>query len=81
MDLFDPSTSHRTAIKVAKTIRQLVDILAPLQNNNDEQFILVEGLSGIGKTFLLNEMSYVLIVEVASTFCINYLMLYVRSLR
>ena len=53
LDLLDPSTSHRTA----KTIRQLVDILAPLQNCNDAQFILVEGLPGVGKTFSLNEMS------------------------
>ena len=38
--------------------KQLLDILAPLEESNDPQFILIEGLPGIGKTFLLQEISY-----------------------
>ena len=35
--------------------KQLEDILSP---SNDAQFILVEGLPGIGKTLLLQEIAY-----------------------
>jgi len=41
-----------------KTTKQLVDILAPLQENDNAQFILVEGLPGIGKSSLLQEIAY-----------------------
>ena len=54
----DSHGSLREALDVSKMTKQLVDILAPLQDNNDPQFILVEGLPGIGKTMLLKEISY-----------------------
>ena len=38
--------------------KQLVDILAPLEDSNNPQFVLVEGLPGIGKSMLLQEISY-----------------------
>ena len=48
----------REAINHSKTTKQLVDILAPLQDSDDAQFILVEGLPGIGKSLLLQEIAY-----------------------
>jgi len=56
-----PQDSHqslREAVDNSKTTKQLVDILAPLQESDDVQFILVEGLPGIGKTSLLKEIAY-----------------------
>ena len=48
----------REALDYSKTTKQLVDILAPLQDSDDAQFILIEGLPGIGKSLLLQEMAY-----------------------
>ena len=42
----------------SKTTKHLVDILAPLQESDNAQFILVEGLPGIGKSLLLQEIAY-----------------------
>jgi len=56
-----PQDSHqslREALHNSKTTKQLVDILAPLQQSDDPQFILVEGLPGIGKSLLLQEITY-----------------------
>ena len=57
-----PQDSHqslREALDNSKTTKQLVDILAPLQESDDDtQFILVEGLPGIGKSLLLQEIAY-----------------------
>ena len=53
--------SHETLTEVpdaTKTTYELIDILAPLKKSNDPQFILVEGLPGIGKSALLQEISY-----------------------
>ena len=52
------SYQQREALDNSKTTKQLVDILAPLQYSDDAQFILVEGLPGIGKSLLLQEMAY-----------------------
>ena len=46
------------ALDSSKTTKQLDDILAPLQDSEDAQFILVEGLPGIGKSSLLQEIAY-----------------------
>ena len=54
----DSHQSLREALSDSKTTKQLVDILAPLQDSDDAQFILVEGLPGIGKSLLLQEMAY-----------------------
>jgi len=56
-----PKDSHqplREVISNSKTTKQLIDILAPLQESEDAQFVLVEGLPGIGKTLLLQEIAY-----------------------
>ena len=42
----------------SKMTKQLVDVLAPLQDSDVVQFILVEGLPGIGKSLLLQEIAY-----------------------
>jgi len=48
----------REALDNSKTTKQLVDILAPLQESDDPHFILIEGLPGIGKSLLLQEIAY-----------------------
>ena len=48
-----PQDNHHS-----KTTKQVADILAPLQDSDNAQFILVEGLPGIGKTLLLNKIAY-----------------------
>ena len=50
--------SLREVLDASKMTKQLVDILAPLEQDNNPQFILVEGLPGIGKSILLQEISY-----------------------
>ena len=54
----DSHESLREVLDVSKMTKQLLDILAPLQENNDPQLILIEGMPGIGKTMLLKEISY-----------------------
>ena len=54
----DSHQSQREALDNSKTTKQLVDILAPLQQSDNAQFILVEGLPGIGKSLLLQEIAY-----------------------
>jgi len=56
-----PQDSHqslRKALENSKTTKRLVDILAPLQESENPQFILVEGLPGVGKSLLLQEIAY-----------------------
>ena len=56
-----PQDSHqslREALDNSKTTKQLVDILAPLQDSDDAHLILVEGLPGIGKSSLMQEIAY-----------------------
>ena len=56
-----PPGSHqslRGALDNSKTTKQLVNILAPLQDSDNVQFILVEGLPGIGKSLFLQEIAY-----------------------
>ena len=54
----DSQQSLREALDNSKTTKQLVDILAPLQDSDDAHLILVEGLPGIGKSLLLQEIAY-----------------------
>jgi len=54
----DSHQSQRELLNNSKTTKQLVDILAPLQESGKAQFILVEGLPGIGKSLLLQEIAY-----------------------
>jgi len=56
-----PQDSHQSlkeALHNSKTTKQLVDILAPLQDSDGSQLILVEGLPGIGKSLLMGEIAY-----------------------
>ena len=56
-----PQESHQSLTKAldnSKTTKQLVDILAPLQESGNAQLILVEGMPGIGKSVLLQEIAY-----------------------
>jgi len=54
----DSCQSLRETLNNSNTTKQLDDILAPLQESDGEQFILVEGLPGIGKSLLLQEIAY-----------------------
>ena len=49
--------SLKEALDASKMTKQLIDILAPLQESNSPQFVF-EGLPGIGKSLLLQEISY-----------------------
>ena len=48
--MFDTSRSSAT--------KEIDEILAPLEKSNKSAFILIEGAPGIGKSVLLNEISY-----------------------
>ncbi|XP_065914093.1 protein NLRC3-like [Dysidea avara] len=53
--------SHQPLQEVLDTstvTKDVEQILAPLEKNNEPQFILVEGLPGIGKSVLLKEIAY-----------------------
>ena len=54
----DSHESLTEVLDASKMTKQLVDILAPLEDSNNPQFVLVEGLPGIGKSMLLQEISY-----------------------
>ena len=50
--------SLQEAIDTSRTTKEIKEILAPLENNEDSSFILIEGAPGIGKTVLLKEITY-----------------------
>jgi len=54
----DSHEKLREVPDACKTTYELIDILTPLKENCDPQFILVEGLPGIGKSELLQEILY-----------------------
>ena len=54
----DSYQSLKEVLDNSKTTKQLIDIVAPLQANGDAQFVLIEGLPGIGKSLLLQEIAY-----------------------
>ncbi|XP_065892676.1 protein NLRC3-like isoform X2 [Dysidea avara] len=45
-------------ITTSKVTQEVSDILAPLEKDDNPKFILVEGAPGIGKSFLLKEITY-----------------------
>ena len=45
-------------IKTNKVTQDISEILAPLEDNDTPQFILIQGAPGIGKSFLLEEIAY-----------------------
>ncbi|XP_065913287.1 protein NLRC5-like isoform X2 [Dysidea avara] len=42
----------------SRTTKELLDILATLEDNDNTGFVLIEGLPGIGKSLLLQEIAY-----------------------
>ena len=53
--------SHEPLQKVldnSTVTKELTEILAPLEQSKDPQFILIEGAPGIGKSILLKEIAY-----------------------
>ena len=55
LDNYDPLQEVLYSSKVTKELRE---ILAPLEQSKDPQFILIEGAPGIGKSILLKEIAY-----------------------
>jgi len=49
--------SDCNASDVAKVAKNITDILVPLEESDDAQFILIEGAPGIGKSVLLREIA------------------------
>ena len=54
----ESSESLREMLDNSTATKQLADILASLQQCENPQFILIEGLPGIGKSFLLKQIAY-----------------------
>ena len=54
----DNDQSVREVFRNSKTSKQLINILAPLKERNNSQLILIEGVAGIGKSLLLQEIAY-----------------------
>ena len=46
------------ALKASKTTTDVTEILAPLENNDKPQLILIEGAPGIGKTILVKHIAF-----------------------
>ena len=46
------------ALKASKTTTDVLEILAPLENNDKPQLILIEGAPGIGKTILVKHIAF-----------------------
>ena len=46
------------ALKASKTTTDVSEILAPLENNDKPQLILIEGAPGIGKTILVKHIAF-----------------------
>ena len=55
--LEDQEPLHKV-ISTSKVTQDVSEILAPLQNDSDPKFILIEGAPGLGKSFLLKEIAY-----------------------
>jgi len=53
--------SHDTLQHILNTstmTKEVAEILAPLEDNSSQKFVLIEGAPGIGKTFLLKHIAY-----------------------
>ena len=48
----------QTFLNTSKVTKDIKEILAPLEENDDPQLILIEGAPGIGKTILLKEIAF-----------------------
>ena len=45
-------------LDASKATKEIAEILAPLENNKEPSFVLIEGVPGIGKSVLLKEIAY-----------------------
>ena len=54
----DSHKSLQEVFNTSKVTKEVMEILAPLETNNEPQFILIEGAPGIGKSLLLKEIAY-----------------------
>ena len=52
------SSCLQTFLNTSKITKDIKEILAPLEENEDPQLLLVEGAPGIGKTILLKEIAF-----------------------
>ena len=50
-------------LDTSKVTKEVAEILAPLETNNDHQFILIEGAPGIGRSSLLKEIAHQWAIE------------------
>ena len=50
--------SYEQVLDSSTVTKELAEILAPLEQSKDPQFILIEGTPGIGKSILLREIAY-----------------------
>ena len=54
----DSHESLQEVLDSSTVTKELTEILAPLEQSKDPQFVLIEGAPGIGKSFLLKEIAY-----------------------
>ena len=54
----DSHNKFQKVLDTSKTTKEIVEILAPLQEGKQSCFILIEGAPGIGKSVLLKEVAY-----------------------
>lgn len=52
------SNCLQTFLNTSKITKDIKEILAPLEENEDPQLLLIEGAPGIGKTILLKEIAF-----------------------
>ena len=52
------TVEHKIDTSRSSATKEIEEILAPLEKSNESAFILIEGAPGIGKSVLLNEISY-----------------------
>ena len=60
-EYYHTHTSHQPLQEVldtSKVTKEVAEILAPLETNDDPQFVLIEGAPGMGKSTLLREVAY-----------------------
>ena len=57
-ELSDKPELHGHAPHTHKVTKDMMDILAPLEKNDEPQFIMIDGAPGIGKSVLLREIAF-----------------------
>jgi len=53
---------HKRAVEIVgkgDIPKTMMNFLAPLENNDEPQFIMIDGAPGIGKSVLLNEIAFI----------------------